>query len=143
MVDARPDGFGAGTIELRVEGHDAKPVTPRRFYCDHGRSIRLLFSGPNVVVFNRPDTLERVISPPRPQFWVTDRENNATIVARVGDTFQIDLPSTLKTHPIDEWVMRKSSSQSMSLEALRGNTILPDRATTSFFLEAIARNGTH
>jgi hypothetical protein len=79
-----------------------------------------------------------VIPPPRPQFWVTDRENNATIMARVGDTFQIGLPSTLKTHSIDEWVMRKSTSQSMSLEALRGNTILPDRATTSFFLEAIA-----
>lgn len=39
-----PDGFGAGTIELRVEGQDGKPLTRRRFYCDHGRSLRLLDS---------------------------------------------------------------------------------------------------
>jgi hypothetical protein len=131
------DGFGAGTIELRAEGLDGKSLAPRQFYCDHGRSLHLRFKS-NVVVFNRPDTLERVIPPPRPQFWVTERENNKPIMGRVGDTFQIDLPTTLETHSSDAWVMKQPILPEMELEVQADESILPDRPTTTFLLTAIA-----
>jgi hypothetical protein len=134
----QPDGFGAGTLELRVESRDGKLLAPRQFYCDHGRSLRLLDSNPNVVVFNRPDTLERVIPPPRPQFWVTERENNKPIMGRVGDTFQVDLPTTLQTHSFDAWVMKQPTSQNIALEAQQDSSILPARPTTTFLLKAIS-----
>jgi hypothetical protein len=134
----QPDGFGAGTLELRVESRDGKLLAPRQFYCDHGRSLRLLDSNPNVVVFNRPDTLERVIPPPRPQFWVTERENNKPIMGRVGDTFQVDLPTTLQTHSFDAWVMKQPTSQNIALEAQQDSSILAARPTTTFLLKAIS-----
>jgi NlpE N-terminal domain len=131
------DGFGAGTIELRIEDRDGKHRAPQRFYCDHGRSLRLLFSKTNEIVFNRQDTLERVIPPPLPQFILTDRDNNAPIIGRVGDAFQIDLPTTL-AHENNTWVMKQPVSRSMALEGQLGSGILPDHATTTFFLRAIA-----
>lgn len=131
------DGFGAGTLELRVEGPAGRPLAPRHFYCDHGRSLRLLFKS-NVVVFNRPDTLERVIPPPRPQFWVTESQNNKAIMGRVGDTFQIDLPTTLETHSSDAWVMKGPMSPGMALEAQEDASILPARPTTTFLMKAVA-----
>ena len=134
----KPDGFGAGALELRVEGHDGGLLAPRSFYCDHGRSLQLLDSKSNVVVFNRPDTLERVIPPPRPQFWVTERDNNKPIMGRVGDTFQIDLPTTLETHSSDAWVMKQPILPEMKLEVQADESILPDRPTTTFLLTAIA-----
>ena len=135
------DGFGAGKIELRAEGPDGKIFAPQQFYCDHGRSLRLLFKN-DAVVYNRADTLERVIPAPPPQFWVTDSENGKTIVGRVGDTFQIDLPTTLETHSYDAWVMKQSSSQTMALEAQQDDSILPERPTTTFLMKAIAQGTT-
>lgn len=134
----KSDGFSAGTIELRVENHDGKHRAPQRFYCDYGRSLRLLFDTPNETVFNRQDNLERVIPPPLPQFILTDRDNNAPIIGRVGDAFQIDLPTT-PAHELDAWVMKQPTSRSMVLEGRLGSGILPDRATTTFFLKATAR----
>jgi hypothetical protein len=133
----KSDGFSAGTIELRVEDRDGKHRAPQRFYCDYGRSLRLLFAKPNETVFNRQDTLERVIPPPLPGFILTDRDNNAPIIGRVGDTFQIDLPTT-PAHELDAWVMKQPTSRSMALEGRLGSGILPDHATTTFFLKAIA-----
>lgn len=133
-----PDGFGAGTIELRVESSDPKPPAPRRFYCDHGRSLRLLSAKSNEIVFNRQDTLERVIPPPLPQFILTEKDSNVPIVARVGDTFQIDLPTTLKAHADDAWVMKKPASRSIATTPGVSSIILPDRIITSFLLEAAA-----
>jgi hypothetical protein len=134
----QPDGFGAGTLELRVEGRDGKLLAPRHFYCDHGRSLRLLDSNRNVIAFDRPDALERVIPAPRPQFRVTDSDNNAAIMGRVGDTFKIDLPTTLETHAFDAWVMEQPTSHGMAVEAQQDSSILPAHPTTTFLLTAIA-----
>jgi len=134
----KPDGFGAGTIELRVESSDPKPLAPRRFYCEHGRSLTLLFDKPNQVVFNRQDTLERVIPPPLPQFVLTEKNSNVPIVARVGDTFQINIPTTLKAHADDAWIMKQPASRSIGTTRSVWADILPDRIITSFLLEAAA-----
>jgi|GEM_PF-5732526 len=133
----KSDGFSAGTIELRVEDHDGKHRAPQRFYCDYGRSLRLLFATPNENVFNRQDTLERVIPRPLPQFILTDRDTNARIIGRVGDAFQIDLPTT-PAHELDAWVIKRPIAQSMALEGRLGSGILPEHATTTFLLKAIA-----
>lgn len=139
----KPDGLGGGTIELRVEASDSKSPATRRFYCDHGRSLRLLFAKPNEIVFNRQDTLERVIPPPLPQFILTDRDSNALIVARIGDAFQIDLPTTLETHASDAWVMKQPASGSMALTTQVDSSVLPDRPTTTFLLKAVAPGIVH
>jgi len=87
----QPDGFGAGTLELRVEGRDGKLLHATLLRADHGRSLRATRLQSNVYCFLiAPDALERVIPAPRPQFRVTDSDNNAAIMGRVGDTFKID-----------------------------------------------------
>lgn len=132
----QPDGFGAGTLELRAEERGGKPLAPEHFYCDHGRSLKFLSSKSNQPIFDRPDTLERVIPPARPQFVVTERNNNVPIIGRVGDTFQVDLPTTL-ADVLDTWVMKQAISKSIALEGQSGSSV-NDNAIITFFMRAVA-----
>jgi hypothetical protein len=80
----------------------------------------------------------QVIPPPHPQFRVTERDNNGLIMGRVGDTFQIDVPTTLETHSPDAWVMKQPILPEMKLEVQADDSILRARPTATFLLKAIA-----
>ncbi len=109
-----------GTLELRGAKQNGETPAPRSFFCDHGRSLRLLKMDARVVTASDLVTLQRVI--PIPPFGpLTEAASHDTAVGRVGDTFEIDLPAPALNATLNAWTMDKPSSKSVALETVEGS----------------------
>jgi hypothetical protein len=87
----REQGY-TGTIELKSDGNgDAS--APRYFYGYHGR-VLWMTNADGSLVSDQHRELQRFIPPPPPQFGPLTLENaNRLVEARVGDTFDVELPA--------------------------------------------------
>jgi hypothetical protein len=122
-------GDYTGTIELQSE--QPNDGSPRYFFCDHGRSLRVLNPDRSSISTLKPATLDRVNPQPEPHFPMTDADSGATIHARVGDTFVLALPvESLSTYRT-AWTMKPPAAQCMTVYAITGSG--RGRAFTSDF----------
>lgn len=107
-------------LSFKGAERNGEAPTPRIFFCDHGRSLRLLKMDGRVVTASDLVTLQRVI--PIPPFGpLTEAASHDTAVGRVGDTFEIDLPAPALNATLNAWAMDKLSSKSVALETVEGS----------------------
>ncbi len=109
-----------GTLELVGAERNGEVPARRMFFCDHGRSLRLLKMGDLAVAVSERVTLQRVT--PIPPFGpLTEAASHDTAVGRVGDTFEIDLPAPSGGATLTAWTLHKPSSRSVALETVEGS----------------------
>lgn len=128
--------FSTGTIKLAADSGQ-KPKT-RYFFCDHGRSLRMLDPSGHEVQTPRQDqiVLQRVIPLPRREFGpLTEDQQNATSFGRVGDCFAIMLPSTQRDWQT-KWHL--APTRTMQERTRFGGSSWQPGMFTFFILQAVA-----
>ncbi len=121
VVDWAHNGNYTGTLELRpVKDGIGDDHALRYFFCDHGRSLRLLDQNRQGIPTLKPVSLSRVIPQPEPRFTVTPAAASTVLYARVGDTFEIDLPIASLTAYRTTWTMRPPAAHCVSLYSVTG-----------------------
>lgn len=128
-----------GTLELRGEKRDGETPMIWHFYCDHGRSLRLLDARGDEFARSKKSTLQRVIPPPRPEFGpLTEMDNGAVLSARVGDVFEVALPAASLSDSRSAWTMKQPVSNCVVLISVAG-TGADNAFSTVFRLRAAAQ----
>jgi hypothetical protein len=120
-VDWIKGGNYSGTIELRPDHHDGASAAPRYFFCDHGRSLRILNQDRSSISANKPVELMRVIAQPEPRFLVTVADSGTALHARVGDTFTVALPVASLAAYRTAWTMKPPAAQCMTIYTITGS----------------------
>lgn len=128
--------FSTGTIKLVADTSQNRKT--RYFFCDHGRSLRLLDPSGHEVQTPRMDrlVLQRVIPLPRREFGpLTEDQQNITTVGHVGDCFEIMLPST-QVNWQTKWHLARS--RIMQERTRFGGSSWQPGMFTFFVLQAVA-----
>lgn len=128
--------FSTGTIKLVYDG-DRQNRQVRYFFCDHGRSLRMLDALAHEIPAPQDQlVLQRVIPLPRRQFGpLTVDQRNTTSIGKVGDYFEIMLPATQS-----DWRTKwhASTSRIMVQRGQFGGSSWQPGIFTFFLLQAVA-----